>query len=144
MNTINYRRLLLFLLAPLALMLMLWAFNLNASPTSNISVTQLAADIKDGTVEEVLVGGNGSDLTVIYKDESVASSRTSGVSSLEEILATYGVDQTLLSNGSVIITYQSPSQFTGVLVPSGVAVLSAIGISPTLVSVKLTLPVPSE
>ena len=114
MNGINYRRILLFLLAPLALILMLWFFNLNLAPSNDISITQLATDINAGTVKEVTVSGDGSDLTILYKDDSVVTSRTSGSSSLEEILGAYGVDESSFGDGGTTIIYKQPSQLTSV------------------------------
>jgi cell division protease FtsH len=114
MNRTQYRRLILFLLAPFALIMVLWAFNLNATPSTDISMTKLATDIKDGKVSEVEVSGDGRELTITYKDDTTAASRTTDVSSLEEILSTYGVDETILSNGSVIINYNSPSPFSNI------------------------------
>lgn len=114
MNSINYRRMLLFLLAPLALILMLWFFNLNLAPGNDISITQLATDINAGTVKEVTVSGDGSDLTIIYKDDNVVTSRTSDSSSLEEILGAYGVDQSNFGEDGTTIVYKQPSQMAGV------------------------------
>jgi len=70
-----------------------------------LSISELAGDIKAGRIKEVTVKEN--DLIVIYLDDTEKKSRKQPEAALEEILPVYGVSPEALSN--VKITSEKPS-----------------------------------
>ena len=115
MNSTKITRLFIYILIAVAIGAILWSYSTSGSSRDEIPISQLAQEIKNGTVEELEVSGDGREVTVQYKDGSrdTAYSQISEVSSLEELLAAYGVSNELYRKDGVTISYERPSQFGG-------------------------------
>ena len=115
MNSTRLTRWFIYLLIGVALLAVLWSYSSSTTPSESISISQLAQEIRADKVAEIQVEGNGRQVTVIYADKgrSPSESHISGVSSLEEVLNTYGVAQADYEDGQPIITYARPSQWNG-------------------------------
>ncbi|HID54323.1 MAG TPA: cell division protein FtsH, partial [Anaerolineae bacterium] len=110
MNSSNAAKWFIYLLIALAIMAIMWSYNATSIPTEEISISQLAQDIKDNKVTEIAVASDGREITITYTNEDEATSHISDNSSLEEQLAAYGV--TLgSSENQPNITYTAPSQW---------------------------------
>jgi cell division protease FtsH len=91
----------------------LFNFNLQ-QPAAELPINQLAAAIKAGEVSTLNVTDSGREITIEYKDGRAATQTfLSGVSSVEEILAEYGVSNENYQN--LDITYERPSQWSNFL-----------------------------
>jgi len=88
-------------------------YNASSAKTQTITINQLAADIKAGSVKQVEV--NTDDLEITYNDGHVARSRKESDSSLSAQLATYGVTSDELAPSKVTIEVQQPSDWGLVL-----------------------------
>ncbi|MCP4360731.1 MAG: ATP-dependent metallopeptidase FtsH/Yme1/Tma family protein [Chloroflexi bacterium] len=117
MNSTNATRWLVYLLIGVALMFILWSVRKNSDRSIEISVSQLAQQIKDNEVEQIEVDGNGRAITIIYTESNSpeTAANISDVSSLEEQLAAYGIDQSEYVDGMPTITYASPSEWSSIL-----------------------------
>ncbi len=113
MNRRKFILWLIFFLVSVGLVAMLWRVSSLPTPTEDISISQLASDVKTGDVASIVVDNDGRQLIVTYNDDSVKRSHMSAVSSLEEVLAVYGVDESTLLDQPVAIQYERPSRFTG-------------------------------
>ena len=80
-----------------------------AQPTSEVPLSVVAADVRDGKMKSITVKGDSLDL--IYTDESEKTSRKDPSAGLPETLATYGVTPEELSKVSITIQGQSGFQF---------------------------------
>jgi cell division protease FtsH len=110
MNSSNAAKWFIYLLIALAIMAIMWSYNATSTPTEEISISQLAQDIKDNEVAEIAVASDGREITITYTNQDEATSHISDNSSLEEQLAAYGV--TLgSSENQPNITYTAPSQW---------------------------------
>lgn len=91
----------------------LFNFNLQ-QPAQDVPISQLAAAVKSGEVQTLSVTDGGRKVTIEYRGERPnAQTYLSGVSSLEEILAEYGVGSEAYQN--VNILYERPSQWSSIL-----------------------------
>lgn len=82
-----------------------------------VSITQLAESINQEQVKKVII--SGSDLQIVYQDDSKAKSRKESESALSESLLNYGVDQAKLAKVEVetkeasdVWTWLGPVLFT--------------------------------
>src|SRR3989344_5917841 len=80
-----------------------------AQPTSEVPLSVVAADVRDGKMKSITVKGDSLDL--VYTDESEKTSRKDPSAGLPETLATYGVTPEELSKVSITIQGQSGFQF---------------------------------
>ncbi len=121
MNGSNLSRWLVYLLIGVAIMAFLWTYTANNNQRPQVSISQLAQEIKANEVEKIAVSGNGRMVTITYTNPSIeeAQASISGVSALEEVLASYGVSDVDYADGQPAIIYQSPSQWTGLLTTIG-------------------------
>ncbi len=110
-NATRYSRLAIYLLIAIAVIAVVWNLNNTEPPLERLPISELAQQIKDNEVSELLVSGDGRDITVKYGDSgrTDVESQTSGVSSLEEILSTYGITEADYADGRPLITYEQPS-----------------------------------
>ena len=109
-------RWLIYLSVAIVFVALLWMYN--APQTKRmISITTVAADVRNGKVERIVVNGNNRSLVVSYKDNIAAYSQIGGNSSLEEILATYGVDGETYKEHSIEIIYESSSELGRYIAP---------------------------
>ncbi len=112
MNSTKTTRWFIYLLIGIVLFAMIWSYNTTPNPTNEISVSQLAQDIRDNKVSEIRVDGDGRELTILYDDpNSPAIAHISTVSSIEDTLHIYGITSEDYSDGRPTIIYSKPSQF---------------------------------
>lgn len=113
MNTNNMTRWFVSLLITVAILAIVWSYSLNNTAASEISISQLAQQIEANEVEEIEVDGDGRSITITYNNADVppATAQISGVSSLEELLTTYGINQEDYLDGQPIITYKKPGSW---------------------------------
>jgi cell division protease FtsH len=110
-NPTRVSRLVVYALIAVAVIAVIWSLNLKSEPQEYLAISELAQQIKDNEVSELLVSGNGRDVTVEYGEASrpATQSQISDVSSLEEILSSYGVTDSDYADGEPIINYEQPS-----------------------------------
>ncbi|HUM72412.1 MAG TPA: ATP-dependent metallopeptidase FtsH/Yme1/Tma family protein, partial [Chloroflexota bacterium] len=121
MNPSNVSRWFVYLLVGVAMMVLLWSYTSTSTQKAEISISQLAQQIKANQIEEIVVAGNGRSITITYTDANQPETQASisSVSSLEEVLASYGVTYEDYADNRPTITYQSPSQWGGLLTTAG-------------------------
>ena len=117
MNSTRLTRWLVYLLIGAAIAAVLWSYSSAPAAQNDIPISQLAQEIQANEVAELLVAGNGREVTVIYTTNNRPPARAtiSTVSSIEEVLAAYGVASDNYSDDRPIITYERPSQWGGLL-----------------------------
>ncbi|MEW5988072.1 MAG: ATP-dependent zinc metalloprotease FtsH [Chloroflexota bacterium] len=110
----KYTRWFVYVLIAMALLAILWSYNTSTPVRTDISISQVAQQVKDGEVAEIEVAGNGRDLTIRYVDKQrqPARSHVSGVSSIEEVLQAYGLSAEDFGEGGTVITYARPSDWS--------------------------------
>jgi cell division protease FtsH len=112
-NSSNLTKIVLYFLLGIAIIAIFWNFRSSNTPDAEISITELAQDIKRGQVETIAVDTDGSQATITYvNNRPPALAQISSVSSLEETLAAYGVTEAAYENGRPNITYARPSSFS--------------------------------
>ncbi len=114
MNSSRMTRWFLYLLLGTAVIAILWGYNTSTPTATEISVSQLAQDIQANLITEIEVGSDGRQIIVTYADSKQnALSQISGVSSLEEVLSSYGVTEEDYKDNRPTITYDKPSRMGG-------------------------------
>ncbi|HEX6387675.1 MAG TPA: ATP-dependent metallopeptidase FtsH/Yme1/Tma family protein, partial [Anaerolineae bacterium] len=115
MNSTRLTKWFIYLLIGVAILAVMWSYSSSTAPSESISISQLAQEIRANEVAEIQVSGDGREIKVIYaeKGRSPSESHISGVSSLEEVLSTYGVTQADYEDGQPDIGYERPSQWSG-------------------------------
>ena len=115
MNSTRVTRWFIYALIGVAIIAIIWSYSSSASSPNEIAISQLARQIKDGRVEEITVDGNGRRITIRYTDPSrdAVESQISGVSSLEELLANYGITENDYADLTPRIIYDPPSRWGG-------------------------------
>ena len=113
MNSTKYTRWFIYLLITVAIVAILWTYNSSGSSQEELAISELAQQIKDGEVAELEVSGDGREVTVRYEDNNrpVVISQISNVSSLEEVLAAYGISESFYGEGKTILIYEKPSKW---------------------------------
>ncbi len=113
MNSTRITRWFVYILITVAIVAILWSYSSSGPEIEDLAVSELAQQIKDGKVRELEVSGGGREVSVTYKNDNLpdARSQISDVTSLEELLATYGVTEGQLSSDDPIIQYERPSQW---------------------------------
>ncbi len=110
----NPRKAILYLILAFAVIAALWSYNSTLPQQNEVSISQLAQQIRENQVSDILVDGSGRQITINYNDQrQSAQSQISGVSSLEDLLGSYGVTQADYQDGKPAIKYQRPSQVGG-------------------------------
>ncbi len=117
MNSTRLTRWLVYLLIGSAIVAILWSYSSAPTPQSEIPISLLAQKIQANEVAELRVAGDGREVTVVYVDSQRTPSRAaiSDVSSIEELLATYGVDSSNYTDSRPVVIYEQPSQWGGIL-----------------------------
>lgn len=117
MNATKITRWFIYILIGVALAAILWSYNNTASLTEEISISQLAQEIKANQVAKIEVEGNGRDVIITYVDENrlPASTHISNVAALEELLQNYGITDKEYEDGRPNIIYARPSQWGSML-----------------------------
>lgn len=115
MNTSRITRWFIYLLIVIAIVTILWSYNSAGETAEELAISELAQQIKNGEIAELEVAGDGREVNVRYNDSQREDARTqiSSVSSLEEVLAAYGVTEQDYRNGNTVIIYQAPSRWGG-------------------------------
>ncbi|MCI0394040.1 MAG: ATP-dependent zinc metalloprotease FtsH [Chloroflexi bacterium] len=98
-------------------MAIVWSRNAAGPTPEELPISQLAQQIKGGEIDRLEVSGDGREVKVIYKDPGSLPGHAliSPVSSLEESLSNYGVTPEIYTAQGVIISYERPSQWGGLL-----------------------------
>ncbi len=117
MNSTRLTRWLVYLLIGSAIVAILWSYSSAPTPQSEIPISLLAQKIQANEVAELRVAGDGREVTVVYVDSQRTPSLAaiSDVSSIEELLATYGVDSSNYTDSRPVVIYEQPSQWGGIL-----------------------------
>lgn len=117
MNATKITRWFIYILIGVALAAILWSYNNTASLTEEISISQLAQEIKANQVAKIEVEGNGRDVIITYVDDSRPSTTAhiSNVAALEELLQNYGITDKEYEDGRPVIIYGRPSQWGSML-----------------------------
>ncbi|MCA9969677.1 MAG: ATP-dependent metallopeptidase FtsH/Yme1/Tma family protein, partial [Anaerolineales bacterium] len=112
MNTTRATRWFIYLLMGVVIIAIVWSYNASPPVRETISISQLAREIQNNAVSEVHVAGDGQQVIIHYVDlgRQPTESHTSGVSSLEELLASYGVTSEDYGDGLPTIQYEKASQ----------------------------------
>ncbi|MCA9872307.1 MAG: ATP-dependent metallopeptidase FtsH/Yme1/Tma family protein, partial [Anaerolineales bacterium] len=115
MNAARISRWLIYILIAVTLLAVLWNLSATPAPSEEISISQLAQQIKADEIAEIDVSSSGQEVVVHYlSDESPpAKANISGVSSLEEVLQNYGITESDYADGRPVITYAKRSQLGG-------------------------------
>ncbi len=110
MNSTKVTRWFVYILIIVAIVAILWSYNTSAPPSQDVSLSRLVAQIDSGAVDELIVSGNGREVTILYEDNSQTPARTqlSGTSSIQEELSLLGVSSESLAR--VEIRNEAPSQ----------------------------------
>ncbi|MBX3055501.1 MAG: ATP-dependent zinc metalloprotease FtsH [Anaerolineae bacterium] len=121
MNSANVSRWFVYLLVGVAMMVLLWSYTSTSTQKAEISISQLAQQIKANEIEEIVVAGNGRSITITYADPNQPETQASisSVTSLEDMLAAYGITHEDYADNRPTITYQTPSQWTVLLTAAG-------------------------
>jgi cell division protease FtsH len=116
MNSTRLTRWLVYLLIGAAIAAVLWSYSSTPATQNDIPISRLAQEIQADEVSELLVSGNGREVMVVYEDNRQPSRASiSDTSSLEEVLAAYGIASESYADGKPVITYERPSQWGGLL-----------------------------
>jgi cell division protease FtsH len=119
-NTSRITRYFIYLLIVVAIFAIIWSYSSAGTEPEELAISELAQQIKNGEVAELQVSGEGREVTVVYNEGTNrpdAHTLISNFSSLEEVLATYGVSDSDFGagQGQTTIVYQPPSQWSGLL-----------------------------
>ncbi|MGD2078331.1 MAG: ATP-dependent zinc metalloprotease FtsH [Chloroflexota bacterium] len=128
MNSSRLTRWLVYLLIVVAIGAILWGYNSTNATVDELAISELAQQVKNGEVAELRVSGDGREVTVVYhsSERPEALTQISSVSSLEEVLATYGVAESDYATGNLVIIYETPSQWGGLLNLLGIFIPSLL------------------
>ncbi|MFO7540226.1 MAG: ATP-dependent zinc metalloprotease FtsH [Chloroflexota bacterium] len=113
MNRYNIIRWIFYLIIAGILVTLIWNYTSSAAPTESISITQLAHQIQQNEVARLDIAGDGQRVTIHYINEQRPASETtiSNVSSIEEMLSSYGVSSQVYEQGGLVINYERPSRW---------------------------------
>ena len=117
MNSSRLTRWLVYLLIGAAVAAVLWSYSSTPTAQNDIPISRLAQEISANEVAELIVASNGREVTVIYVANGRTPSRASisSTSSIEEVLATYGIASDDYADNQPVINYERPSQWGGLL-----------------------------
>ena len=103
-----------YLLVSVILVSLLWSYTTTPQPDAEISISELARDVQAGVVQSIEVDSDGRQLVATYEDQTTRRSQTSDVSSLEEVLSAYGIDESVYFEQGIEVTYERPPRFGGI------------------------------
>ena len=117
MNSTRLTRWFIYILIIVALAAILVSYNSAGTSYDELAISELAQQVKNGEIAELNVSGDGREVTVTYQASERPGARTqiSSVSSLEEVLATYGVSESDYAKSNFVVVYETPSQWGGLL-----------------------------
>ncbi len=115
MNASRLIRGFIYILLGVAILSILWNMGNTQPPVEEISISQLAQQIRNGDVAEITIDPNGQEITVVYGGPhgATVTANKNSESSLEEILRNYGVTEADYADGNPTITYKRASPWLG-------------------------------
>ncbi len=110
-------RIFIYSLVAVAGIAILWSIFNSESQATDLPISTVAAQIVEGSVKQLNVSSDGREVIVTYKQpgKQQARSQVTGVSSLEEVLAAYGVSGRTYLDQGVAVVYEKPSPWSGFL-----------------------------
>ncbi|MCB0036682.1 MAG: ATP-dependent metallopeptidase FtsH/Yme1/Tma family protein, partial [Anaerolineales bacterium] len=115
MNSTKIARWFIYGLLIVAAGAILWSVTTSAGNSQEISITELASQIRDGRVEELVVSEQNHQVTIRYKTEDTTSyAQISSISSLEEVLREHGINQEVYASTNTAIRYERTTEWGGV------------------------------
>ncbi|MFK7805473.1 MAG: ATP-dependent zinc metalloprotease FtsH [Anaerolineae bacterium] len=111
MNSSSITRLLIYGLLGVAIVAIVWSVVNSDATNPPLPISQVAQDILEGDVRAIEVSADGRSLEIDYTNGEQERSLKSNASSLEEVLATYGVNGQTLNENQISITYNRPTFF---------------------------------
>ncbi|MBN1317922.1 MAG: ATP-dependent zinc metalloprotease FtsH [Anaerolineales bacterium] len=113
MDSSRLRNGFVYLLILVAIIAILFSYRSQKPATEELAISDLAAEVKLGNVDEILVDDDGQKLMITFTDASEALSQKEPTTTLEEILAVYGVEPAQLE--SVRIQIEKTSDWTNIV-----------------------------
>lgn len=112
MNSTRVTRGFVYFLIFIAIIAILWSYNSAAPDETELSISELATQIRAGEVAELQVSGNGRETTVVYRDRQQAAGQVQlgGNASLLEELSFLGVTTSDYEEFDVRIINEKPSE----------------------------------
>ena len=126
MNSSLIARFLIYGLLAIAVGSIAWSLINSDNSSTSVPISQIAQEIEDGRVQAIQVDASGQSLTIDYKNGTRKRSLKSSASSLEEVLATYGVTGQQLNDQNVTVTYTQPSFLASIFSSSFIFLLLPI------------------
>ncbi|MDX1664596.1 MAG: ATP-dependent zinc metalloprotease FtsH [Candidatus Promineifilaceae bacterium] len=111
MNSTRVTRGFVYFLIFVAIIAILWSYNSATPVEEELSLTQLAEQIRSGEVERLTVSGDGREVSVTYRDAARAATAVQlgvGVSLLEE-LSFLGISEESYQEHGITIINEKPS-----------------------------------
>lgn len=110
MNSTKVTRYFVYALIFVAIAAIVWSYSRSAPANPELSLSELVASIENGEVDELIVAGDGREVTVVYEDEDSIAGRSqlSGASPIQEELLLMGLSEEQL--GTINIVNEVPSQ----------------------------------
>ncbi len=117
MSSTTLTRIFIYSLVAVAGIAILWSIFNSESQATDLPISTVAAQIVEGSVKQLNVSSDGREVIVTYKQpgKQQARSQVTGVSSLEEVLAAYGVSGRTYLDQGVAVVYEKPSPWSGFL-----------------------------
>lgn len=113
MNSTKLRSGFVYLLILVAIVAILWSYRSQTPQVEELAISELAAKVKAGTVDEIVVDDDGRELVVFLDDGTKVLSQKEPGTTLEELLATYGTDPSQLED--VRIQIDRTSDWTNIV-----------------------------
>jgi len=113
MDSAKLRNGFVYLLIIMAITAILWSYRSQTPQIEELAISELATSVKEGNVQEILVNNDGRKLTITFNDDNTILSQKEPGTTLEEVLATYGVEPNHLEK--VTIQIEKPSDWTNIV-----------------------------
>ena len=113
MDSTKLRNGFVYLLILVAIVAILWSYRSQTPPSDELAISELAADVREGRVDEIVVDDDGRKLTVTFGDDKTAVSQKESSTTVEEVLAAYGVEPAELA--AVKIQIEKSSDWTNII-----------------------------
>lgn len=113
MNSTKLRSGFVYLLILVAIVAILWSYRSQTPQVEELAISELAARVKAGTVDEIVVDDDGRELAVFLDDGTKILSQKEPGTTLEELLATYGTEPSQLEK--VRIQIDRTSDWTNIV-----------------------------
>ena len=115
MNSSLITRILIYALIAVAVGSIAWSVINSDTSSTAVPISQIAQEIEAGNVQAIQVDASGQNITIDYQNGTRKRSLKSSASSLEEVLATYGVTGQTLNERNVTVTYTRPGFLANLL-----------------------------